>query len=255
VKLPLQLVCLPLALSLGARDLHAGTVITWREDGVRKGKGWSSHYRIRSSPAGLKLEITESTEGPRETNLAFVYLRSVRTVYLVDRERPEPLAVTSALVQSVEARARAAGKRPKPGRFSLVPLGTESSLNGFTCKGYALKRPGQTTRILCLADRAALGIDEDARSNLREMGALLVPFMNAARLLKPDPEDEEAEEGFDTFSLPEGFPVRDLKSRGGVVVSESQLLGVTTADIPADTFHVPGLGSGPATREPGPMPH
>ena len=218
--------------------LDAGTIVTWKQEGVRAGKPWSSTYVARSSDLGVRLDLVESTEPGGAPNVSFVWSRASRTLYVLERGRPEPAAIDRATVHRLEARLRASGRAPKPGRATISPLGTEHRHNGFGCVGFVVKRPGHTPLFLCLADPGDLGVDDVTMSNLRDVSAILVPFLNAVRRLEAGPKDEDADDGFDSYRLPAGFPVREIRSRKGVVLQDSRLVRVEKGDVPASLFDV-----------------
>jgi hypothetical protein len=85
-----------------------------------------------------------------------------------------------------------------------------------------------------VADPAAVGVDASTRANLKRMGALFVPFVNAMQLAEGD-----LREGFNSHALDQGFPVREFKSKDGVVEMDAHLVSVNNSDLSPDLFRVP----------------
>ncbi len=80
------------------------------------------------------------------------------------------------------------------------------------------------------------------------MGALIVPFLNAMQLAEGD-----FREGFNTHALDQGFPVREFRSKDGVIELDSQLVSVRNAEISPDLLRGPGAagpGRPPRPRYP-----
>ena len=176
-----------------------------------------------------------------------VYLYVAKDGRIVPIEPATGPVISAATIAAVEGRARAAGRRRRPGAISVTPLRSTQAFGKWTCEAWAVRRPGQTTEIVCLADPKALGVDETTRASLRGMSALLVPFVNAMRLAGGD-----ARESADAYALEGGFPVRTFRSKDGVVELDAQLVSVETADLPADLFKAPAP-PGPAAA-PSPPP-
>ncbi|HSB36141.1 MAG TPA: hypothetical protein VLH41_04655, partial [Thermoanaerobaculia bacterium] len=100
------------SLLCAAGRLDAGTIVTWKQEGVRGGKPWSSTYVARSSDLGVRLDLVESTERGAAPNVSFVWSRTSRTLYVLERGRPEPAAIDRTTVDGLEARLRASSRAP-----------------------------------------------------------------------------------------------------------------------------------------------
>ena len=230
------LLLLPLAVRA-----DAGQVLTFSEDGTRDGRPYRSSLTLRVSPEGVRAEATDlSTPGAKPV----VYLYVAKDDRILPIDPPTAPVISKATIAAVEERARAAGKKRRPGAFTATPLHSAQSFGRFTCEAWAVRRPGRTTEIVCLADPEAAGIDAATRAPLARMNALFVPFVNAASLAEGD-----AREAFDPYTLEAGFPVRTFRSKDGVVELDARLVSVENADLPADLFRAPAAGP-PAT--PGP---
>jgi hypothetical protein len=222
----------PLLLLLAvvpAARADAGQILTFSEEGFRDGKPYRSSLTFKVGPDGVRAEAADvSTPGAPAT---IVYLYVARDDRIVPIDPPTGPVISAATIATVEERARAAGQRRRPGAFSTSPLHATQTFGNRTCESWAVRRPGQTTEIVCLADPKALGVDASTRANLRKMNALFVPFLNAARLAGGDPR-----EGYNSYALEGGFPVRTFRSKDGVVELDSQLVSVENADLPPDLF-------------------
>ncbi len=222
----------PLALLLFARAADGGQVLKYSEEGIRKGKAYRSAVTLRAAPEGIRVEAVESGESGPPKTYVFIYSARDDKVYPVDP--PTGPVISAATIAVVEERARGSGHHRKPGSFTVTPLHTTHEVGGFMCSAWAVRRAGRTTRIVYLAEPAAVGVDASTRANLRRMGALFVPFMNAMRLAEGD-----LDEGFNTHALDQGFPVRELESKDGTVELDSRLVSVRNAELSPDLFRVP----------------
>jgi hypothetical protein len=231
-----------LSLALLAARADAGQVLTFSEEGTRDGRAYRSSLTLRVSTEGVRAEAVDlSTPGAPKT---VVYLYVARDDRIVPVEPAAGPVVSAGTIAAVEERTRAAGRRRPPGALAATPLRSTQAFGKWTCESWALRRPGQTTEIVCLADPKALGVDETTRANLRRMGALFVPFLNAVRLADGDPR-----EGFNLYALAGGFPVRTFRSKDGVVELDAQLVSVEDAGLPPDLFRAPEPPA-PAARPP-----
>lgn len=245
---------LPLLLLLASR-MDAAQVLTFSGEGTRDGRAYRSTLTLRVSPSGVRVEATDLSPPGAPRTIVSLYVAVDDRIVPVDP--PSGPVISAATIAAVEERARAAGRRRRPGAFSATPLGTTQSFGSFTCASWALRRPGQPTEIACLADSKALGIDETSRANLRKMGALFVPFLNAVRLAEGDAREE-----LNAWSLEGGVPIRTFRSKDGVVEFDEQLVSVTDADLPPDLFRPPDVpapalaprAAPPAAPRPAPGP-
>jgi hypothetical protein len=229
-------VLLPLLLAAGA---DAGQVLKFSEEGTRDGKTYRSSLTLRVSAEGVRAEATDLS-GPG-TPKTVVYLYVTRDGRILPVDPPTGPVISAGTIAAVEERARAAGQRRRPGAFSATPLHATQTFGTWTCESWAVRRPGQTTEIVCLADPKSLGVDATTRANLGKMNALFVPFLNAVRLAGGDPR-----EGFNAYALEGGFPVRTFRSKDGVVELDAQLASVENADLAPDLFSAPGPPGPPA---------
>lgn len=237
----------PLALLFFARAADAGQVLKYSEEGIRKGKTYRSAVTLRAALEGIRVEAVETEEsGPPKT---YVFLYSARDDKVFPIDPPTGPVISAATIAVVEERARGTGHHRKPGSFSVTPLHTTHEVSGFTCSAWAVRRAGRTTEIVYLAEPAAVGVDASTRANLKRMGALFVPFVNAMHLAEGD-----LDEGFNTHALDKGFPVRELKSKDGVVEMDSHLVSVRNADLSPDLFRVPEPPAPPEGRTAAPAP-
>ena len=219
-------------LLLAARA-DAGQVLTYVEEGTRGGKPYRSTVTLSVAAEGVRVAATETDEAGVRNRVVFVYRAAEGKVFPV--EPPAGPVISAATTAVVEERARAAGRRRRPGAFTVTPLHSTQAFGTWTCEAWAIRRPGQTTTIACLADPKSLGVDDVTRGTLRRMGDLFVPFANAVRLA----DGGDAREGYNTHALEGGFPVREFRSKDGVVEVDSRLLSVENADLPLDFFRVP----------------
>ena len=240
------LLSFPLALFFCVRNADAGQVLKYSEEGTREGKTYSSVLTLSAAPEGIRLEAAVVDESGSPKTFVFLYSAKNDTVYPVDP--PTGPVISAATIEVAAERARASGHRRKPGSFTVTPLHTTNAVGGWTCSAWTLRRPGQTTEIVCLADPAAVGVDVSTRANLRRMGALFV-ILNAIHLAEGD-----FREGFNIHALDQGFPVRELRSRDGVVEMDSQLVSVRNVEISPDLFRVPEPPAPAAPRAAVPAP-
>lgn len=222
----------PLAFLLSAAAADAGQVLKYAEEGTRKGKAYRSTVTLSAAAEGIRVEVADVEDSGPPRTVVFLYSAKDDTIFPV--EPPTAPVISAATIDVVAGRARASGHRRRPGVLSVTPLHTTHTVAGFTCAAWALRRPGQTTEIVYLADPAAVGVDATTRANLRRMGALFVPFVNAMRLAEGD-----LREGFNNHALEQGFPVREFRAKDGVVEVDSQLVSVTNADFPPELLRVP----------------
>jgi hypothetical protein len=223
---------LPLVLALAAIRADAGQVLKFTEEGTKDGAPYRSSLTLRVSPEGVRAEAADLT-GPGAPKTV-VYLYVAKDDRIVPIDPPTGPVVSAGTITVVEERARAAGQRRRPGAFTVTPLHSAQTFGTWTCESWSVRRPGQTTEIVCLADPRALGVDAATRANLRKMNALFVPFLNAARLAGGDPR-----EGYNSWALEGGFPVRTFRSKDGVVELDVQLVSVENADLSPELFRAP----------------
>ena len=223
---------LPCLLLLLAARADAGQVLKFSEEGTKDGKAYRSSLTLRVSPDGVRAEATDLSEPGAPKTVVYLYVAKDGRIVPIDP--PTGPVVSAATIAVVEERARAAGLRRRPGVFAAAPLHSTQSFGTWTCASWAVRRPGQTTELVCLADPKALGVDAATHASLRKMYALFVPFLNAARLATGD-----LREGFDAYALEGGFPVRTFRSKDGVVEMDAQLVSVENADLSPDLFRAP----------------
>ncbi len=237
--------CFLLLLAAAAAD--AGQVLKFAEEGTRDGKAYRSLLTLSVSAEGVRTEAVDlSTPGAPK---AVVYLYVAKDDRIVPIEPPAGPVVSAASIAVVEERARAAGHRRRPGTFAYEPLHTTQTFGTWTCESWTVRRPGQTTEIVCLADPKAAGVDAATRASLREMNALFVPFLNAARLAGGD-----TREGYNSWALEGGFPIRTFRSKDGVVEVDARLVSVESADLPSDLFRAPAPVPLPPDPQAAPAP-
>ncbi len=227
-----RLLALPLALLLSAAAADAGQILKYSEEGTRKGKPYRSAVTLSAAPEGVRAEVTEVEESGSPTRYVFLYVAKDDKIYPVE-PATGPL-ISAATIDVLEKRARASGHRRKGGALTVTPLHTTHAVGAWTCSAWALRRPGQTTEIVYLAEPAAVGVEATTWANLRRLGALFVPFVNAMHLAEGDPRED-----FNTHALDQGFPVREFRSKGGVVEVDSVLVSVENADLSPDLFLAP----------------
>ncbi|MBK9064965.1 MAG: hypothetical protein IPL89_17535 [Acidobacteria bacterium] len=191
----------------------------------------------------MRAEATDLTGPGAPKTVVYLYLSKDDRIVPVDP--PTGPVVSAGTIAVVEERARAAGHRRRPGGFAATPLHSTQSFGKWTCEAWAVRRAGQTTEIVCLADPNALGVDTATRANLRKMNAHFVRFLNAARLATGD-----LREGFDAYTLEGGLPVRTFRSKDGVVEMDAQLVSVENADLSPDLFRAPEPPASAATPPP-----
>ena len=236
---------LPCLLLLLAARGDAGQVLKFTEEGTRDGKAYRSSLTLRVSPDGVRAEATDLSEPGAPKTVIYLYDAKSDRIFPVDP--PTGPVVSTATIAVVEARARAAGQRRRPGAVAVTPLHSTQAFGKWTCEAWAVRRPGQTTEIVCLADPNALGVDPATRANLRKMNALFVPFLNAVRLAGGDTREDT-----NSHALDGGFPVRTFRSKDGVVELDAQLVSVETADLSPDLFRAPEPPAPAAAPSPAP---
>lgn len=227
---------LPLLLAAGA---DAGQVLKFTEEGTRDGRPTRSSLTLHVSAEGVRAEATDLSEPGTPKTVVYLYVAKDDRIVPIDP--PTGPVVSAATIAVVEERARATGHRRRPGAFTASPLHSTQSFGAWTCASWALRRPGQTTELVCLADPKVLGVDATTRANLAKMNALFVPFLNAVRLAGGDPR-----EGTNAYALEGGFPVRTFRSKDGVVELDAQLVSVENADLSPDLFRAPEPPAPPA---------
>ena len=231
----------PFALLILAGAADAGQVLKYSEEGTRGGKPYRSAVTMSAAPEGIRVEASDVVEsGPPKT---YVFLYSAKDDRIYPIDPPTGPVISAATIEVVAERARASSHTRPAGSFEVTPLYTTHVVGGWPCSAWALRRPGQTTTIVYVADPAAVGIDATTRTNLRRMGALFVPFVNAMHLAEGD-----LSEAFNTQALEQGFPVREFRSKDGLVEMDSQLVSLKTVDLPRDLFRVPDLPVPPAPK-------
>jgi hypothetical protein len=99
----------------------------------------------------------------------FLYSAKDDKVYPIDP--PTGSVISAATVAVVEERARASGHRRITGSFTVTPLHTTHAVGGWTSSAWALRRPGQTTEIVYLADPAVKDVLDRVGAVLARTGA------------------------------------------------------------------------------------
>ncbi|MGA7990904.1 MAG: hypothetical protein WCC53_05680, partial [Thermoanaerobaculia bacterium] len=221
---------LGLLLCVGGAD--AGQVLKFSEEGTRDGAPYRSSLTLSVAPEGVRAEVADVSGAGAKKTVVYLYVAEGDRIVPIDP--PTGPTISPATIAVLKERARAVGHTRRPGAFAAEPLGSTQTLGKWTCASWAVRRPGETTEIVCLADAKALGLDEATRRNLRRMNALFVPFLNAMRLAAGDPH-----EGFDAYALEGGFPVRTFRSKEGVVELDARLVSVENADLPPSLFREP----------------
>lgn len=221
----------PLALFFCIPTADAGQVLKYSEEVTREGKTYRSIVTLSAAPEGIRVEAAEIEESGPPKTYVFLYSATDDKVYPVDP--PTGPVISAETIEVVAKRARASGHRRTPGSLTVTPLHTTHAVGGWTCGAWTLRRPGQATEIVYLADPGEVGVDASTRANLRRMSALFVPFLNAMHLAEGD-----LRESFNTHALDQGFPVREFRSKDGVVEVDSQLVSVRNVEISPDVFRI-----------------
>lgn len=220
---------------LATPALHGGLVLTWREEGVRDGKTWTSTTTAYSSDLGVRVDIEEKTSST--SHVTILYLREAATVHFLPDDPKGRIAINKTLLGALQEKLRQTGRPHTVSPPAVTSMHTRHSVNGFACDGYAVRRRGFPTRFVCLADWPAIGIDSSTRANFSALGELMTPFLIYVKRLSGDRLSEA--EAVDTYSLPGGFPVREWEPGKDAMVVDFQLLSVREADTPASLFQAP----------------
>jgi len=224
----------PLAFLLLSQTAPGAKVLTLWEEGTRDAVSYQMRTVMTSAEGHVRVESTETREG--KTRIYRFYYDVARdAAVFVDPEKGARPAVTRETVVRAHDLARSAGHKRSPGNITVVPLHTTHVVGGWTCAAFAAKRPGQANDVLYLADAASLGIDPGTLHNLKAMGDLMVAFTNAGRLV----DGKDLREALNTYGLSQGFPVREFRSKDGVVETDTVLVSVETKDVPTDFFVPP----------------
>jgi hypothetical protein len=226
---------------------HAGQVLRFSEEGTRDGRPTRSALTLSVAPEGVRAEATDLSEPGAPKTAVYLYVTELDRI--VPIEPPTGPAISPATIAVLEERARLSGHGRQPGVFTVVPLHSTQTLGKWTCAAWAVRRPGQTAEIVCLADPKALGIGEVTAKNLRRMNDLFVPFVNAMRLAGGD-----FQESLNTYTLEGGFPVRRFRSKEGVVELDAQLVSVENADLRPSLFRAPEPPPEAASQAAAPAP-
>jgi hypothetical protein len=216
---------------LAAADL----TIRSHEGGIRDGKQWGETYTEYFSAQGLRIDV--QTDGEPSPGMYFLLVRDPDRLFIV--RGTSVTAVDRATLESLEAKHGA----PARSTAHLTPVGSSHSLNGFSCTGFRLRRPGLPTRFACLASPDSLGLSAAYVEASRDLRDVLGRVMNASGAATGASRKGAASRApFNFYGLAEGYPVHLWESPKGDVTWESQLLSITPGPVSPDLFRPPAPG-------------
>jgi hypothetical protein len=239
----------PLALAFAVLQpwsAAAGTVLKWQETTRLDGRPAHRAVIAYSSELGLRIQMLEI--GSNIANSILLWVPATRTLHFKDGDKAWQTISPEAL-ERLQTNARGGRKTPSRPPVTVRTTGSRHTVNGFPCEAYSLQQKGRTTRLVCLADPVATGIDEVTRRNFREMSHTMIAFIEATS----DPgSPAEAEEGirYNTYDMPGGFPVRVWETRVGETWIDSEMVNVAPGETPASLFEVPPPVSPTPTKAP-----
>ena len=225
-------------VALGAFPARAGTVLKWHETRHEDGKKVQTASIATSGPLGLRVEMTDIGVGT-SGHTTFLYLASTRTLYMKQAAAQEWVTITAPLVESLRKRAITHIPEKKELPVTVSSLGTRHTYGGFACESWILRQKERPSRIVCLADPASIQIDETVRKQFQEMSRLMIGFMAAAEAASGLPASTDEGIRYNTYDMPQGFPVKVWESRAGQTWMDTELVSVSAADPPADLFEPP----------------
>jgi hypothetical protein len=206
-----------------------------------------------SSELGLRMQIVEVAGGAESASGSSVLLWVAATGALHVKEgAKEWVTVTPALVSSLrskgERQGQGSGKSPAPPTLPVTvkKTGSRHTVNSFPCEAYTLQKKGFPTRIVCLGEPGALGIDETTLRNFREMSRLLTAFMDVAERSAGGAPSPDEGIRYNTYDMPGGFPVRAWETRRGETWLDSELVSIAADETPPSLFEPPAAPAGPA---------
>ena len=230
------------SLLAAATPARAGTILKWYE--VTRLEGHAAHRTVIafSSEQGLRMQIVEVTGKPGVQSASSVLLWVAATGALhVKEDGKEWITVDAGLISTLGSKGRPTktrtGTAPPP--VTVRKTGSKHKVNSFACEAYTLQQKGLPTRIVCLGDPAAIGIDETTRRNFREMSRLLVAFMELADQAGPGAPSPDEGIRYNTYDMPGGFPVRAWETRRGETWLDSELLSVAPGETLPSLFEAP----------------
>lgn len=194
---------------------------------MRDGKRWGESYTEYHSASGLRVDVT--AEGVATPYMSFLFFRNPDRLFIV--QGAAVTRVDGPGLRAMEAKAGTGGASVPP---RVQPLGTRHSVNNFACMGFQIRRQGLPTRYLCLAAPETLGLPPAVVADTRDMRAMLDRFMTVLQR-----SGGKSSASFTPYVLPEGYPVRLWESRQGEITWESELLSVTSGQLPTELFRVP----------------
>src|SRR5512140_2845859 len=161
---------------VGSVPASAGTILRWQETTRLNGQPAHRAVMAYSSELGLRMQMVEI--GSNVASSVILWVAATGALHVKDGDKGW-VTVTPGLISSLRSRARLApGKEPPP--VTVRPTGSKHTVTSFKCEAYTLQQKGLPSRIVCVAQPRAIGIDETTRRNFREMSRLLVAFMESA---------------------------------------------------------------------------
>jgi hypothetical protein len=232
------------AALVAASPARAGTILKWQETTRLNGEPAHKAVIAYSSDLGLRVQMVEI--GSTVAGSVILWVAATGALHVKDGEMGWG-TVTYGVISSLRAKAR-----PVPGKeapaVTVRRTGSRHKINSFSCEAYTLQQKGLPSRIVCLAEPRAIGIDETTQRNFRQMSRLLVAFMESTE--HAGGKGPSVEEGirYNTYDMPGGFPVRAWETRKGETWIDSELVSVSPGDTPASLFEPPSVTPGVPPR-------
>lgn len=235
---PMRTRILPAVLAgalFAAVPARAGTILKWQE--TTRLEGQPAHRAVMAYSCELGLRVQMLEIGSNVASSVILWVAATGALHVKDGEKGW-VTVIPDLISGLRSRARPAPRRETPA-VTVRRTGSRHTVNSFSCEAYALQQKGLPSRIVCLGEPGAIGIDDTTRRNFREMSRLLVAFMEAAEHAGGNGPSVEEGIRYNTYDMPAGFPVRVWETRKGETWIDSELVSVSPGDTPASLFEPP----------------
>jgi hypothetical protein len=226
---------LVLVAAVSAEPVFAGSILKWQETTRLDDRPAHKAVIAYSSELGLRIQMLEI--GSNIANSVLLWVAATRTLHFKDADKGWQ-SVTPEILDRLQTIARKNRKGLVLPPVSVKPAGSRHVVNGFPCEAYSLQQKGRTSRLVCLADPAASGIDDTTRRNFRELSRMMIAFMDATSEPGTAAEREEGIR-YNTYDMPGGFPVRVWETRRGETWIDSEMVSVAQGETPASLFEVP----------------
>jgi hypothetical protein len=225
-----RVVLIGAALGVFASHAMAQSAITWAESGIRGGERWRE---VSTAVIGEEaVRATVRTDGEREPFLGVEYDRvDGRLRIAMPDAAPEPIEVTAAQLEEMEASARRIApelyEHPLR-RGKLFRTTSVAEVAGVPCVVHVYRVEGAPERSMCMAAPEDVPLAPDELAAFERMARETARWGTAMKILTADRQGRTVDpaEHFDLTVFDQGFVMRAWAFEAGVETWRQEVLSI-----------------------------